>query len=111
MKTTDTFKKTIQDYLENRAKSDALFAVTFAKEGKNIKGCTTYILNTVQASGCSGFADEEIYSMAVHYYDEDNIKVGAAISGRVVVNHQVVLTEEEKADARMEAVNKFRDDA
>ena len=25
-------------------------------------------------SGCKGFADEEIYSMAVHYYDEDDIE-------------------------------------
>ena len=111
MKSTDTFKKTIQSYLENRAKADALFAVTFAKEGKNIDDCITYILNQVQLSGCNGFADEEIFSMAVHYYDEDNIKVGTAISGRVVVNHEVILTDEEKAGARMEAINKFRDDA
>ena len=111
MKSTDTFKKTIQDYLEGRAKSDALFAVTFAKEGKNIDDCITYILNQVQLSGCNGFADEEIFSMAVHYYDEDNIKVGTAISGKVVVNHEVILTEEEKAEARMEAVKKFKDEA
>ena len=110
MKSTDTFKKTIQIYLEDRVKADALFAVTYAKEAKNIDDCVSYILNTVQASGCNGFADEEIYSMAVHYYDEENIKVGAAISGRVIVNHQVILTEEEKVEARMEAVNKFRDD-
>jgi len=108
MKSTDTFKKTIQSYLENRAKADALFAVTFAKEGKNMDDCITYILNTVQASGCSGFADEEIFSMAVHYYDEENIKIGAVASSRVVVNHEVVLTEEEKTEARKEAVNKFQ---
>jgi len=108
MKSTDTFKKTIQSYLENRAKADALFAVTFAKEGKNMDDCITYILNTVQASGCSGFADEEIFSMAVHHYDEENIKIGAVASSRVVVNHEVVLTEEEKTEARKEAVNKFQ---
>ena len=108
MKSTDAFKKTIQVHLENRVKVDALFAVSFAKEGKNIDDCITYILNTVQASGCSGFADEEIFSMAVHYYDEENIKVGAVASGRVIVNHEVVLTEEEKTEARKEAVNKFQ---
>lgn len=51
-------------------------------------------------SGCSGFSDDEIYSMAVHYYDEDNIEVGKPNSCKVVVNHTIELTEEEKAEAR-----------
>ena len=36
MKSTDKFKKTIQEYLEQRAKEDELFAVAYAKKGKNI---------------------------------------------------------------------------
>ncbi len=27
----------------------------------------------VRQSGCNGFADEEIYSMALHYYDEEDM--------------------------------------
>lgn len=68
-------------------------------------------LNAVQKSGCNGFADEEIYSMAVHYYDEDNIEVGKAMDSRVVVNHVVQLTEEEKAEARQEAIRKLQNEA
>jgi len=41
MKSTDAFKNTIQQHLEARAASDELFAVTFAKEGKNIDDCCT----------------------------------------------------------------------
>ena len=89
MKSTESFKNTIQAHLEARAKSDELFAVTFAKEGKNIDDCCTNILNTVQKSGCNGFADEEIFGMAVHYYDEDNIKVGKPDNAKVIVNHSV----------------------
>lgn len=87
MKTTDLFKQTIQGYLELRAKEDRLFAVSFAKPAKNIDGCINYILSEVQKSGCNGFADDEIYSMAVHYYDEDSIKAGKPANCKVVVSH------------------------
>ena len=70
MKTTAHFKRTIQAYLEQRAAEDKLFAVTYRKEGKNIDDCVIYILNEVQRSGCNGFNDGEIYSMAVHYYSK-----------------------------------------
>ena len=107
MNTTAHFKRTIQAYLEQRAAEDILFAETYRKEGKNIDDCITYILNTVKASGCNGFTDGEIYSMAVHYYDEDDIEVGNPISCQVCVNHIVELTEEEKAEARRRAVEQY----
>ena len=47
--------------------------------------------------------------MAVHYYDEDDIEVGKAISCQVAVNHIVeLLTEEEKAEARQEAIKQYQ---
>lgn len=107
MNTTAHFKRTIQAYLEQRAAEDILFAETYRKEGKNIDDCITYILNTVKASGCNGFTDGEIYSMAVHYYDEDDIEIGNPISCQVCVNHTVELTEEEKAEARRKAVEQY----
>ncbi len=55
--------------------TDPLFAPNLQKPHKNIEECILYILSEVQRSGCNGFADEEIYSMAVHYYDEDDIEV------------------------------------
>ncbi len=74
MKATTHFKNTIQNYLEQRAQTDALFEWTYTtKEYKNIDDCCTYILNEVQKSGCNGFADDEIFGMAVHYYDYPNL--------------------------------------
>lgn len=89
MKATESFKNIIQAHLEGVAQTDPLFAETFKKPAKNIDDCITYILNTVQKSGCAGFADEEVFNMAVHYYDEDDIPVGKAINAKVVVNHHV----------------------
>lgn len=111
MKGTDIFKRTIHTYLVQRAASDELFAEKYANPQKSIDDCVTYILNTVQKSGCNGFADDEIYSMAVHYYDEDNIEVGKSINANVVVNHVVELTEEEKEQARKDAIQKVQDEA
>lgn len=110
MKGTEHFKKTIAEYLNQRAATDPLFAPNLAKEGKNIDDCITYILNQVKASGCNGFSDDEIYSMAVHYYDEDNIKIGDKIECQVAVNHVVELSDEEKEEARQEAINEYKDE-
>ena len=106
MKTTDTFKNTIQSHLQSVAENDSLFAKTLKKPTKNIDDCMTYILNSVQKSGCNGFADDEIFGMAIHYYDEDTIEIGKSINCKVVVNHQVQLTEEEIAQAKKTALDK-----
>lgn len=111
MKATNHFKNTIQAYLDQRAETDVLFSFQYSKPEKNIDDCITYILNEVRKSGCNGFHDEEIYSMAVHFYDEDNIEIGTPInSGHVVVNHFVELTEEEKEEARKKAIQKAQDE-
>ena len=108
MKGTERFTRTIADYLNTRAMTDPLFAPNLAKPNKSIEECVTYILNEVQKSGCCGFEDDEIFSMAVHYFDEDNLEVGRAVNCNVVINHQVELTEEEKAEARQKAIEQYQ---
>lgn len=108
MKGTELFKAAIQNYLEYRAMTDDLFASRYANPAKNIDDCITYILNEVQKSGMNGFDDDEIYSMAMHYYDEDDIEIGKPISCKVIVNHHVELTEEEKQNARKKAIEQYQ---
>ncbi len=108
MNGTEQFTRTISEYLNLRAATDPLFAPNLAKPHKNIEDCITYILKQVQQSGCNGFEDDEIYSMAVHYYDEDNLEVGSRVACHVVVNHTIVLTEEEKAEARKQAIQQYQ---
>lgn len=108
MKATEQFTRTIAEYLNLRAATDTLFAPNLQKPHKSIEQCITYILNQVQKSGCNGFEDDEIYSIAVHYYDEDDLEVGNAIPCNVVVNHTIVLTDEEKAEARQQALAQYQ---
>lgn len=111
-KATDYFKQTIQSYLQRRAQEDELFALRYANPKKNIDDCITFILNYVKQSGCNGFADDEIYSLAMHYYNEDDIDIGKPLTNcKVVVNHTIVLTEEEKAEAHAKAMQRATDEA
>lgn len=109
-KGTTAFTDTIRQYLEQKAENDALFAVKFANPSKSVEDCATYIINEVRKSGCNGFADAEIYGMAVHFYEEAEIEVGEPINCQVVVNHAVELTEEEKAQARQDAIERLRNE-
>lgn len=111
MKGTEHFKKTIQAFLEQRAAEDELFAVNYRNPAKNIDDCMTYVLNYVQKSGCNGFSDDEIFGQILHFYDEANIEIGKPIDCKVVINRHVELTEEEKGEARQQAIKRAEDEA
>lgn len=111
MKSSISFQNTIQSYLEQRAEYDELFAHSFRNPLKNIEDCVTYILNEVRRSGCNGLDDEEVFGMAVHYFDEADIEIGKPINCKVVVNHMVELTAEEKQQAHTEAMQRAQNEA
>ena len=72
-------EQAIKIYLDNRAKTDSLFAETYKKANKSIKECCKYIYSQAKKLAKGGNAvgvdDATVYGWAVHYYDEDNIKV------------------------------------
>lgn len=96
----DHFKNIIKTHLDDRAKEDVLFAKSYQKENKNIDECCNYITNEVKKTKRQGFADEEIFNLAVHYYDEDDIKdVKKAPGYKIVVNTKLSAPAEPKAKA------------
>lgn len=94
MKGTEHFKEIIKGYLDQRAKEDELFRAKYETTTRTMDDVVTFILNEVQKSGCCGFADDEIYSMAIHCIDEPELEIGKPQSCNVVVNHHMELTEE-----------------
>lgn len=103
-KGTENFKNTIQAYLNKRAEEDSLFAETLKKENKTIEGCINYIFQQVRKIGAVGYTDDEIYGMAVHYYDEDDLEASDPVQMQVVVNHKPELSEQEKEKLREQAM-------
>lgn len=105
------FQQVIKAYLDQRAQEDAQFAANYAKQGKSIEKCCNYILRQAKKRGNAvAMPDEEVYGLAVHYYDE-NIPADECkpvLGGSRVNAPKVELTEEEKAAAREQAVAEYR---
>ena len=112
----DNFKQVIQSYLDERAKTDELFAKSYAKENKSIDECCNYIMGEAKKRGNAVvISDAEVFGMAVHYYDEDDIKINklsanvkASVSSSIT--KPVELTEEDKNKAREEAIKRLAEE-
>lgn len=120
MGTSNQIKEVIQQYLDDRAKSDEQFAISYAKKNKNIDECFAYIMGEALksssavipgAKGCM-IENDEVFGLAVHYYDEDDIKVNKLPANvRTSVSApKVELTEEDKKKAKEEAIKRLADE-
>ena len=100
----------IKNYLDNRAKTDELFAAKYANPKKSIDECCKYITGEAYARAKDGTAvisDEEVYGMAVHYYDEENIEIREAPSVKTS-SAEPELTEEQQEKLRKQAEKEYK---
>lgn len=104
-------KQAIKNYLDNRAKTDELFAVAYAKPHKNIDECFNYILGEARKQGNVVYLpDDVVFGWAVHYYDEDDIKINKlSVNTQVSARASVELAEEDKKKARELAVKEYKE--
>ena len=104
------FKQTIRNYLDNRAKTDELFAVAYAKPNKNIDECFNYILGEAKKQGNAVcLTDDVVFGWAVHYYDEDDIKINPLPNNvKAAAKASVELTEADKEKARELAIEQYK---
>lgn len=105
--TNQAFQDCIQQYLNNRAEADPLFAVKLANPSKNIVECCQYIASEVYKMGVNGVDDDTVYGLACHYI-EDDVEVNDKLNYKAVCNHHVELTDEEKAEARQKAIDQLQ---
>ena len=102
----------IKAYLDKRASEDPLFSVTYAKENKNIKDCYSYITSQAKkqaSNGCAMIEDDVVYGWAVHYYDEDDIKVEKSSSVRSEVKTSAPKTEVKKEASKAKSKPKKKE--
>ena len=97
------FFDSMESFIMQKMDANDLFAKKVCNPKKNIEDCITYVINTIEKSRYKGVCDNDVYALAVHYYEEDDVEVGKPINCRVVVNHQVELTPEEIAEMRQKA--------
>lgn len=102
-------KEAIKNFLDAKAANDPLFAETYKKPNKNLEECVNYIMNQARKSGNAVMAkDEDVFNLAVHYYDEDNIKNIKPVPGTMSVGAEVELTEEDKEKAKQAAIEAYK---
>lgn len=105
-------KDAIKAYLDKMAKEDSLFAASYAKPNKSIDECFDYIIGEVRKKGTMVYmSDEKVFGMAVHYYDENDIKVSKLPNGESVnaTTHQALgLTEEEMQKIKKQAIEAYK---
>lgn len=109
----NAIKDAVRAYLDNRAKTDELFAAAYAKPHKNIDECMTYIIGEAHKMGGQAVyvPDEVVYGWAVHYYDEDEIKIEKIKSPKHTTKDNIPfdkLSDEEKEKAMNLARNEYR---
>lgn len=102
-------KKTIEEvsaykiglYLKGRAERDPSVARIIAKANKSLRECYRYVKREVgkmvKNEPIVMMDDESVYSMAVHYYDEDDIKMEP--STKLVEQKAVTKSKENPAPA------------
>lgn len=105
-------KTAIKNYLDNRARTDELFAAKYANPKKSIDECCKYITGEAYArakNGCAVISDEDVYGMAVHYYDEDDINIRKAPNARTAkTNAEPELTKEQQEALRLQAEKEYK---
>lgn len=82
------FAEAIKSYLDRRASEDKMFAESYANPKKSIGECCDYIVSEVKRQNRTAMTDDEVYGLAVHYYDEADpgrIDKGIASSARIVI--------------------------
>lgn len=107
MKGSELFKEQIKAYIELWAMESEANLEAHCNKDKNIDDCVTYILNQVKKSGLNGFGDQEVFDMAVEYYTTKKVDIGGKLSGQVVINRTVELTEAEKKEAKEKAIREI----
>lgn len=109
MKNSVAFENAIKKYLDEFAQNDVHFAQKYENPKKSISECCSFIASEVKKMGVCGLEDSEVYGLAVHYYDEEDVKVEPVGDYMVACNHHVELTEEQKEEARAEAIKQYQE--
>lgn len=99
------FAEAIKSYLDRRAAEDPQFAKSYANSKKSIAECCDYIVSEVRRQNRTAMTDDEVYGLAVHYYDElDPGKIDKGIASRA----RIVIPGEEKERLMAEAIEEYK---
>ena len=92
-KHSERFEEVIRKFLNEQGAKDPIFMERCRemakKYNRNTKECCNYILNEVKNSGRCAMTDDEVYSLAMHYWQEEPLVINAQ-----PINCAIILPEE-----------------
>lgn len=98
------FTEAIKSYLDRRATEDKMFAESYANPKKSIAECCDFIVSEVKRQNRTAMTDDEVYGLAVHYYDEaDPGRIDKGIASRAAI----VIPGDDKR-LRAEAIEEYK---
>ena len=101
LKANSDYEKAILDYLESNA-SDAL-AAKINNGDKTLEQCFAYIKDQARnnaQSGCAMIEDKVVYGWAVHFFEEDDIKVKDKGKAKSTPEPKEIIKKTEKKQAK-----------
>lgn len=115
-------RQAIKMYLDCMASQDAEFAVLYANKDKNLDECLLFIEHTMYQQAkekaekdkrqavCLAPSDDEVFSLAVRYYYDTDLKVeGSSFDEVKLLSMSATsFTDEEKEQMRREAIERYQ---
>lgn len=106
----EEFEKIIKKYLDHYANESPEFKSAYSKENKTIEKCCSYIVSEMRKHASDNniaATDDEVYYLARHYYEEDNLDANKDAGNFSFVHTVAELTDEDKENLKKQALNEF----
>ena len=75
LKANNKYEEILLKYIEDNASEELVAKINGSK--KTLKSCFAFIQQSVKSravNGCAMVEDKEVFGLAMHYFEEDNIK-------------------------------------
>ena len=106
------FEKVIKKYLDEFANESPEFKEAYSKENKSIERCCAYIVSEMEKrskSNALAVTDDEVYYLARHYYEEDDLNVKTNAGNFTFVHTVPELTDAEKDSLKSQVMLEFKE--
>jgi hypothetical protein len=120
---SDIFTERIQEFIDKQVAEDAAFAEKVRSTKRTVKDCATWMIEQLaqdfQKTGKMGYDDSEIYGLALHFFDEPNLKAKGNLNfqGLIMSNRPATrpykpkeLSDEEKARLDVAAREQYKNE-
>jgi len=93
--------------LEERCASDPILAIKYANPAKSLEKAPNYVAHEVQKSGLTIMDSDSVFSLILHYYDE-NLEDVPNVNCIIAVAKE--LTDTERAEAKEQAMEQYKEE-